>query len=658
MHTVASVRRQGAWRRNGLSRERQGALLSVPMLQFQQVCTCEKMNLPLTAFVASEGREMLRRTVRHILLLTFWSYLVLALLPLHAQTAVKPLGEGVVLKQYVQSFYNSPQIVNVLEVDLRNPSVRIDAEVGTGKVYRQDPTQGRETVSATVQRLGALAGVNADFFPFTGDPLNLHIQGGELVSEPTSERSVFGLTADGVVLFGAPVWRGQVIVDGLEPFPLNGINRPIQQNECVLVMPRWGEVYPVPAGAVVWRLGEVEGTAALGKEIRAKLQEMLQPQSSCTVPEQGALLVATGSAADRMKTLSAGGTVTLHFGIEPGQEMVALAPERGQSATHLASRGYWRRQSGVDFWKRAVMAVGGGPWLMRNGEILIDAPQQGFQRSFSDNRHPRTAVGVTSDGKLLLVTVDGRQPMSGGMTLYELAQLMKGLGATDAINLDGGGSTTLAIRGGLVVNSPSEGKQRPVANAVVVYAPRPAVAEAAEVQMEPSAVTVRSGESVQFAVRSPEKGQALNPDSILFGTTGGIGFVDQKGLFTAFKMGKGTVSALLPDDRVLQAEVTVLPGDPERMVLIQPATVPSGSERFEIAVRVVDRAGNPCAGVTVQMQAQGAYPQKDSAVTDASGVARFFASWDMAKPADQSVITFTATGAKDISPLQVKRPAR
>lgn len=601
---------------------------------------------------------MLRRTVRHTLLFALWSYLVLALLSAQAQTAIKPLGEGVVLKQYVQSFYSSPQIVNVLEVDLRNPSVRIDAEVGTGKVYRSDPTQGRETVSATVQRLGALAGVNADFFPFTGDPLNLHIQGGELVSEPTSERSVFGITADGVVLFGAPVWRGQVVAEAAEPIPLHGVNRIAQQNECVLVTPRWGEVYPVPAGAVVWRLGDLGGVPTLGGELRAKLLEIVSPSSPEPVSEGKGLLIATGSMAEKVRAFSAGSTVTFSFAIEPGQEMVALTPDKAQCITQLASRGYWKRQSGVDFWKRAVMAVGGGPWLIRSGDILIDAPQQGFQKGFSDNRHPRTAVGITSDGNLLLVTVDGRQPMSGGMTLYELAQLMKHLGATDAINLDGGGSTTLAIRGGLVVNSPSEGKQRPVANAVVVYAPRPAVTEAADVQLEPQSVTLRSGESVQFTVRSPEKGQALNPDHILFGTTGGIGFVDQKGLFTAFKMGKGTVSALLPDDRVLQAEVTVLPGEPARIALVQPATVPAGGERFEIVVRVVDRAGNPCAGVSVLLQAQGAYPEKDSAVTDANGVARFYASWDTTAAVEKSVITLSVAEAKGVSPLQIKRPAR
>jgi len=583
--------------------------------------------------------------------------LLLILSPLQAQTAVKLLGRGVVLKQYVQPFYNSPQIVNVLEVDLRNPAVRVDAEVGTGKVYRADPTQGREIVSETVQRLGALAGVNADFFPWTGDPLNLHIQGGELVSEPSSDRSVFGLTGDGVVLFGAPRWNGQMTPENGEPIPLNGLNRAIQANECLLVTPRWGDAYPVPNGAVVRVLREPNGVPALGKEIRARIGEMVQATSPVPVPPDGALLVATGSVAERVQGLPDGTILIFRFGIEATENMVALVPQRVRQTTRLASRGGFERHNSVDHWTRATMAVGGGPWLVRNGEILIDAPQQGFQTGFSDRRHPRTAVGVTAQGRLLLVTVDGRQPMSGGMTLYELAQLMKQLGATDAINLDGGGSTTLAVRGGLVLNSPSEGKQRPVANAVVVYAPRPTAAEV-EMQLEPSAATVRSGESVQFTVRPQGQAVRFNPYYLVYGTTGGIGFVDQNGRFTAFKAGKGTVSVLLPNDRLLQAEVTVLPGDPARIALVQPAQVPAGLERFDLVVRVTDQAGNPCAGVSVRLQAKGAVPEQDSATTDANGTARFTVAWDASVPASECLMTITAPEAKGVTPLQIKRPAQ
>lgn len=598
---------------------------------------------------------MLLRSRHRALFAVFASCLLLLVFSsLHAQTAIKVLGESVVLKQYVQPFDGSPQIVHVLEVDLQNPAVRVESVLAEGTVYRQSPTQGRETVSATVQRLGALAGVNADFFPFTGDPLGIHIQNGELVSEPSS-RVAFGMTARREVIFGEVVMRAEVAPEGGEPVPLNGINRPIQANECVLVTPRWGEVYPVPNGAVVLSLRELDGVPALGRTLRAKVGELVNAQTICAVPADGALLVATGVAGERVKQWQTGTALTLRFEVDPATQQVVLVPSTRREGTHLASRGGFHRRSEAEFWTQAVMAVGGGPWLLREGKVLIDASRQGFQRGFSDSRHPRTAVGVTADGRLLLVTVDGRQPMSAGMTLLELARLMIQLGATDAINLDGGGSTTLAVRGGLVVNSPSEGKQRPVANSVVVYAPRPAVAESPSLQIDPLTVTVRSGESVRFTVRSPEKGEPLNPDSLLWGTTGGIGFVDQNGLFTGVKAGKGAVAVLLPNDQILQAEVTVLPGEPARLVLVAPATVPSGGERFDLVVRVTDRAGNPCVGVTVQMQAQGGYPEKDSAVTGADGMARFFVAWDTTLPAKQGVITLGVAEGKQVSPLQIRR---
>lgn len=592
---------------------------------------------------------------RRALKAVFFSYLLLLLLPpLHAQTTVKALGDGVVLKQYVQPFADKPQIVNVLEVDLRKPDVRVEAALASGTVYRQDPTQGREVVSATVQRLGALAGVNADFFPFTGDPLGVHIQDGELMSEP-SQRVAFAMTARREVIFGEVVVRGEVTPEGDESLPLNGLNRPIQANECLLVTPRWGELYPLPNGAVALSLRELEGMPALDKSLRAKVGDLVVAQAVCPVPPDGALLIATGAQADRLKQWQSGTVLTLRFWVDPSSQQVVLAPEPPRERTRLASRGFFSRRSEAEYWAQAVMAVGGGPWLLRNGEVMVDASRQGFQSGFSDNRHPRTAVGVTADGKLLLVTVDGRQAMSAGMTLHELARLMLQLGATDAINLDGGGSTTLAVRGGLVINSPSEGKQRPVANSVVVYAPRPAVVECAELQIEPSSAVVRAGESVRFTLRSPEKDAPLNPDSLIFGTTGGIGFVDQTGLFTGVKVGKGTVAVLLPDDNLLQAEVTVLPGEPARLVLVQPTTVPSGNERFELVVRVTDRAGNPCAGVGVQMQAQGAYPEKDNTVADANGVARFFVAWDTNLPTSRCSITISVADGKGVTPLQIRR---
>ena len=92
-------------------------------------------------------------------------------------------------------------------------------------------------------------------------------------------------------------------------------------------------------------------------------------------------------------------------------------------------------------------AVGGRPILVRDGAIAAGVDTAGGP-TFGPVRHPRTAVGIAGRGRrLLLVVVDGRQkPYSDGMTLGELARLMQSLGAANALNLDGGGSTALAVR--------------------------------------------------------------------------------------------------------------------------------------------------------------------------------------------------------------------
>src|SRR5690606_27121045 len=107
--------------------------------------------------------------------------------------------------------------------------------------------------------------------------------------------------------------------------------------------------------------------------------------------------------------------------------------------------------------ERPLHAVGGRPIVVKDGAITLAARDS---NSFSLTRHPRTAVGIADQGRrVLLVVVDGRQPeWSAGMSLLELARLMQQLGAVDAINLDGGGSSAFVVRRGEaleVANRPS-----------------------------------------------------------------------------------------------------------------------------------------------------------------------------------------------------------
>ena len=115
--------------------------------------------------------------------------------------------------------------------------------------------------------------------------------------------------------------------------------------------------------------------------------------------------------------------------------------------------------------------VGGRPAIVAEGASLHDASGvfSGAPSAFATMRHPRTAVGIGRSGTLLLlVTVDGRQETSVGMSLQELAELMLELGAVDALNLDGGGSTTAVVRGE-IASSPSDASgERTVANALLL----------------------------------------------------------------------------------------------------------------------------------------------------------------------------------------------
>lgn len=109
--------------------------------------------------------------------------------------------------------------------------------------------------------------------------------------------------------------------------------------------------------------------------------------------------------------------------------------------------------------------ISGGPYLLKDNQIFIDMTAQKLQSI--GGRNPRTAIGYTEDNNLVLVAVDGREGSSVGLTLVELAKLMKTLGCTNAINLDGGGSTVMYIKG-QIVNHPHQPGGIALSNALVI----------------------------------------------------------------------------------------------------------------------------------------------------------------------------------------------
>jgi exopolysaccharide biosynthesis protein len=112
--------------------------------------------------------------------------------------------------------------------------------------------------------------------------------------------------------------------------------------------------------------------------------------------------------------------------------------------------------------------VAGIPQLIKDGKIAITWEREKTSKSFVETRHPRTAVAKLKNGKFLMVTVDGRSEASGGIGLQDLAEYLLELGAVDAMNLDGGGSTTMVLDG-KVVNTPSDKEgERKIGDALIV----------------------------------------------------------------------------------------------------------------------------------------------------------------------------------------------
>ncbi len=119
----------------------------------------------------------------------------------------------------------------------------------------------------------------------------------------------------------------------------------------------------------------------------------------------------------------------------------------------------------------AKILVSGGPLLLENGRVNVRSEKENIAPDIARGRAPRTAIGITRDGDVLVLVVDGRSQTSAGMTLEELAQFFLRLGAKDAVNLDGGGSSVMVINR-KIVNRPSDGRERAVSMGLGLFPKR------------------------------------------------------------------------------------------------------------------------------------------------------------------------------------------
>lgn len=325
-----------------------------------------------------------------------------------------------------------PWKINLLRVDPGKIDIRI--------VHALDEAIGLETTSSMAARLGAIAAVNGGYFRTTGtyrgDSTGVFRADGRLISEPMDGRAAFGLIkrADETrLIFGHLNFQGAIKVNG-RSLGVSGINRPRSADELIIYTPEFHRTTL---------------TAPDGVEIivrRGRVAQLFDGQGSSVVPADGYVISASGAQrAWALKNLRIGSRVQLSAALVPAE-----TEQAGQ-------------------WEQACCIVGAGPQLIKGGRVDISAAAEKIGEKFVTDRHPRTAIAKLKTGKLLFITVDGRQPgVSAGMSLVELANLLLEFGADSAINLDGGGSTTMVVDGKLVNKPSDQTGERAVSDAILI----------------------------------------------------------------------------------------------------------------------------------------------------------------------------------------------
>lgn len=391
--------------------------------------------------------------------------------PPRSPEPVGRLPEGVTYHQHTGRLSSAgPVRLQALSV---SPSARV--RVGAAHGARLDTA---ETVRAMADRVRAVAAVNGSFFDiatsavfsgYDGDPLGLYMENGALLSEVANGRTALVLGEGGGVgrITEPRSVSGVVASDGTRR-RIDGINRMpgrivgcggvggdvLRGTRGVRLAPAHNKLCEDPDELVLftWQWGT--GTARTGP---GSTEAVLGPDGRV------ALLRSPGGGP-----IPASGTVLTGIG-----EGAAWLRRHARTGTRLRITSRVYDGTGHRIPGEGPTVVQAGPRLLRDGAVDIDIEANGVPATALTQRHPRTLAGITADGTLLLVTVDGRDPgVSIGATLAESAELMRSLGARDAMNLDGGGSTTMVVNGRLR-NRPRSAagapvRERAVGDAVVV----------------------------------------------------------------------------------------------------------------------------------------------------------------------------------------------
>ncbi|MCD8378357.1 MAG: phosphodiester glycosidase family protein [Candidatus Gastranaerophilales bacterium] len=322
----------------------------------------------------------------------------------YANCKIYDVGKGIKHIKLIRYYQGKPVRLNVIETDLNvNPNIKIEP------VLASKTLSHKASITTMAKNNNSPVAVNGAFFlPQTGCPLGTMMINKKLYTGPVFNRVAMGFFDNGFAMdrikldaslkFG---WNSSLKIDN--------INQPRMSVAYVLAYTSdWGEISPyTPKNGVQIVVSD-------GKIISIS-------KSREKIPQNGFVIVGPQSALSGLKV----------------NEKVSLDIKTSPE------------------WENVNHIISGGPYLVKDGEIYIDIKDEKLLAI--GGRNPRTAIGYTKDNRFIIVTADGREGSSIGLTLKELACYMQKLGCVNAMNLDGGGSTVMYVNGCITNKPPVKG---------------------------------------------------------------------------------------------------------------------------------------------------------------------------------------------------------
>ena len=321
----------------------------------------------------------------------------------YANCQIYNVQKGIKHIKLVRYYQGRPVRLNVIEADMNvNPKIKVEPVLASATLSH------KASITAMAQKNKSIIAVNGAFFlPQTGCPLGTMMVNKKLYTGPVFNRVSMGIFDDGFKM--DRVKLNAELRCGWNTIKIDNLNQPRMSVAYTLCYtPDWGQMSPASPK------NGMQVVVSDGKVISITNQKS-------PIPLNGYVLVGPAS---KLSGLKINDKVSLD---------VKTLPE----------------------WENVNHIISGGPYLVKDGQVFVDIQEEKLLAI--GGRNPRTAVGYTKENRLIIITADGREGSSIGMTLKELAYYMQKLGCVNAMNLDGGGSTVMYVNGAIANKPPVKG---------------------------------------------------------------------------------------------------------------------------------------------------------------------------------------------------------